>query len=73
MDRFMDDADPQKKAQSRLIEDELNSLRERLSTLQRGKVGASLSLAVACLSLCLEWIVPGRVGSHARIFAADTL
>lgn len=43
MDRFMDDVNPQKKAQSRIIEDELNICRERLRTLLQGKNGAFLT------------------------------
>ncbi|KAG7452076.1 cysteine proteinase [Guyanagaster necrorhizus] len=39
MDRFMDDVDLQKKAQSRIIEDDLNICRERLRTLLQGKNG----------------------------------
>jgi ubiquitin carboxyl-terminal hydrolase 25 len=40
MDRFMDNADPQKKQQSKGIQSELNACRERARLLVEGKVGA---------------------------------
>jgi ubiquitin carboxyl-terminal hydrolase 25/28 len=39
MDRFMDNADPQKKQQSKSIQSELNACRERARLLMEGKVG----------------------------------
>ena len=39
MDRFMDNADPQKKHQSKTIQSELNACRERVRLLVEGKVG----------------------------------
>lgn len=38
MDRFMDNADPQKKHQSKNIQSELNACRERARLLVEGKV-----------------------------------
>lgn len=38
MDRFLDDAPAEKKAQSKKIQQELNTLRERLGVLTRGQV-----------------------------------
>ncbi|KIY73387.1 cysteine proteinase [Cylindrobasidium torrendii FP15055 ss-10] len=40
MDRFMEDAPAEKKSQTRILEDELYSCRERLSTIQNGKNGS---------------------------------
>ncbi|GLB43607.1 putative peptidase C19 family protein [Lyophyllum shimeji] len=43
MDRFMDNADPQKKARSKAIQSQLNACRERVRLLLAGKDGAYLS------------------------------
>ncbi|KAF8899278.1 hypothetical protein BD779DRAFT_1607774 [Infundibulicybe gibba] len=43
MDRFMDHADPQKKAQSKAIQSELNLCRERVRTLVESKDGPLLT------------------------------
>lgn len=38
MDRFMDNADPQKKTHAKLIQSELNACRDRVRLLLEGKV-----------------------------------
>jgi ubiquitin carboxyl-terminal hydrolase 25 len=38
MDRYMENADPQKRARSKAIQQELDTCRERISLLTRGKV-----------------------------------
>jgi len=43
MDRFMDCADPQKKAQSKVIQSQLNACRERVRLLLEGKDGSYLA------------------------------
>ncbi|KAJ7597723.1 hypothetical protein C8J56DRAFT_920783 [Mycena floridula] len=44
LDRFLDSADPQKRAQSKLLQEELNSCRDRIRALTRGKDGPFTSL-----------------------------
>lgn len=44
MDRFMDNADPHKKAQSKAIQTELNACRDRIRLLVEGKVSKHLLL-----------------------------
>ncbi|KAF8079191.1 hypothetical protein FPV67DRAFT_101469 [Lyophyllum atratum] len=43
MDRFMDNADPHKRAQSKIIQAQLNACRERVRILLEGKEGSYLS------------------------------
>lgn len=42
MDRFLSGADPAKKNRSKTIQADLNHCRERINTLNHGKVGNSL-------------------------------
>ncbi len=53
MDRFMDDADPNKKAQSKGIQAELNACRERMRLLVEGKVNHKGAFVV--ISYLLNW------------------
>jgi len=43
MDRFMDNADPTRKAKSKAIQQELNATRDRLRLLVEGKVRRNLT------------------------------
>jgi hypothetical protein len=57
MDRFMENADPQKKTHAKLIQSELNACRDRVRLLLEGKV-SDLSIAcyrVAYLNHGLGW------------------
>jgi hypothetical protein len=80
MDRFMDDADPNRKAQSKGIQAELNACRERIRLLVEGKVNHKRAFVVFT-SYLLNWlgipiynllgthqILPGRIAKciHTR-------
>ena len=55
LDRFMDDAAPQKKLKSKALQVQLNACRERLRILSEGKV-ITIVTAPDCSLLIILWL-----------------
>lgn len=72
LDRFMDSADSQKRSQSKQLQEELHTCRERIRLLTRKKVRFLLAAEVL-LTLTVGWTMHGRVEQHEGVFDAHRL
>jgi hypothetical protein len=53
VDRFLATADPQKKALSKALQNELNECRERIALLTQGRVSVTLQETLSCVDIVL--------------------
>ena len=71
MDRFMDNADPVKKARSKAIQTELNACRERARLLVEGKVSLTMASLRRHLISCIGDTIRFSPGAYTKLLDSN--